>query len=29
MVGTESEQQGVIKHGAKMIQAVANAGCLN
>jgi geranyl-CoA carboxylase beta subunit len=26
MVGTESEQQGVIKHGAKMIQAVANAG---
>jgi geranyl-CoA carboxylase beta subunit len=25
MVGTESEQQGVIKHGAKMIQAVANA----
>ena len=24
MVGTESEQQGVIKHGAKMIQAVAN-----
>lgn len=25
MVGTESEQHGVIKHGAKMIQAVANA----
>ncbi|WP_265533552.1 geranyl-CoA carboxylase subunit beta [Pseudomonas saponiphila] len=25
MVGTESEQLGVIKHGAKMIQAVANA----
>lgn len=25
MVGTDSEQQGVIKHGAKMIQAVANA----
>ncbi|AXK52959.1 MULTISPECIES: geranyl-CoA carboxylase subunit beta [Pseudomonas] len=25
MVGTESEQQGVIKHGAKMIQAVTNA----
>jgi geranyl-CoA carboxylase beta subunit len=25
MVGTESEQQGVIKHGSKMIQAVANA----
>ncbi|MGR4039691.1 geranyl-CoA carboxylase subunit beta [Pseudomonas sp. 910_21] len=25
MVGTESEQQGVIKHGAKLIQAVANA----
>ncbi|WP_248745600.1 geranyl-CoA carboxylase subunit beta [Pseudomonas sp. MWU12-2037] len=25
MVGTEAEQQGVIKHGAKMIQAVANA----
>ena len=25
MVGTESERQGVIKHGAKMIQAVANA----
>ncbi|MBU1282671.1 MAG: geranyl-CoA carboxylase subunit beta [Gammaproteobacteria bacterium] len=24
MVGTESEQQGVIKHGSKMIQAVAN-----
>ncbi len=25
MVGTDSEQNGVIKHGAKMIQAVANA----
>ncbi|HGN2093576.1 TPA: geranyl-CoA carboxylase subunit beta, partial [Pseudomonas aeruginosa] len=25
MVGTESERQGVIKHGSKMIQAVANA----
>lgn len=25
MVGTEAEQQGVIKHGSKMIQAVANA----
>ncbi|EAT13195.1 acyl-CoA carboxylase subunit beta [Bermanella marisrubri] len=25
MVGTQSEQQGVIKHGSKMIQAVANA----
>ena len=25
MVGIESEQQGVIKHGSKMIQAVANA----
>ena len=25
MVGTESERNGVIKHGAKMIQAVANA----
>ena len=25
MVGSEAEQQGVIKHGAKMIQAVANA----
>src|SRR3989344_4568053 len=25
MVGTEAEQQGVIKHGAKMIQAVTNA----
>lgn len=25
MVGTESEQGGVIKHGSKMIQAVANA----
>lgn len=25
MVGTESEQHGVIKHGSKMIQAVANA----
>ncbi|WP_130903343.1 geranyl-CoA carboxylase subunit beta [Pseudomonas sp. Sample_23] len=25
MVGTESEQQGVIKHGSKLIQAVANA----
>ena len=25
MVGTEAERQGVIKHGAKMIQAVANA----
>lgn len=25
MVGTQSEQHGVIKHGAKMIQAVANA----
>ncbi|MDO9619014.1 MAG: geranyl-CoA carboxylase subunit beta [Pseudomonas sp.] len=25
MVGTESEQLGVIKHGSKMIQAVANA----
>ncbi|MDP2245061.1 geranyl-CoA carboxylase subunit beta [Pseudomonas sp.] len=25
MVGTESEQNGVIKHGSKMIQAVANA----
>ena len=25
MVGTEAEQQGVIKHGAKLIQAVANA----
>lgn len=25
MVGTDSEQQGVIKHGSKMIQAVANA----
>jgi geranyl-CoA carboxylase beta subunit len=25
MVGTEVEQQGIIKHGAKMIQAVANA----
>jgi geranyl-CoA carboxylase beta subunit len=25
MVGTESEQQGVIKHGSKMLQAVANA----
>ena len=24
MVGTESEQNGVIKHGSKMIQAVAN-----
>jgi geranyl-CoA carboxylase beta subunit len=24
MVGTESEQQGVIKHGSKLIQAVAN-----
>lgn len=24
MVGTDSEQQGVIKHGSKMIQAVAN-----
>ncbi len=25
MVGTESEQQGVIKHGSKLIQVVANA----
>jgi geranyl-CoA carboxylase beta subunit len=25
MVGTEAEQQGVIKHGSKMLQAVANA----
>ncbi len=25
MVGTESEQQGVIKHGSKMLQAVANS----
>ncbi|WP_085577932.1 MULTISPECIES: geranyl-CoA carboxylase subunit beta [unclassified Pseudomonas] len=25
MVGTESEQRGVIKHGSKLIQAVANA----
>ena len=25
MVGTESEQNGVIKHGSKMLQAVANA----
>ena len=25
MVGTEAERQGVIKHGSKMIQAVANA----
>lgn len=25
MVGTEAERQGVIKHGAKLIQAVANA----
>ena len=25
LVGTETEQQGVIKHGSKMIQAVANA----
>ncbi len=25
MVGTESEQQGVIKHGSKLIQSVANA----
>lgn len=25
MVGTESEQNGIIKHGSKMIQAVANA----
>ncbi|MGB4344494.1 MAG: carboxyl transferase domain-containing protein, partial [Moraxellaceae bacterium] len=25
MVGTDSEQNGVIKHGSKMIQAVANA----
>ncbi|MED7667494.1 acyl-CoA carboxylase subunit beta [Pseudomonas moraviensis subsp. stanleyae] len=25
MVGTESEQQGVIKHGSKLVQAVANA----
>ncbi|WP_193164481.1 acyl-CoA carboxylase subunit beta [Microbulbifer hainanensis] len=25
MVGTEVEQQGIIKHGSKMIQAVANA----
>ena len=25
MVGTDAEQQGVIKHGSKMIQAVANA----
>ncbi len=25
MVGTDSEQNGIIKHGAKMIQAVANA----
>ncbi|WMN15961.1 MULTISPECIES: geranyl-CoA carboxylase subunit beta [Pseudomonas] len=25
MVGTESEQQGVIKHGSKLIQAVTNA----
>ncbi len=25
MVGTQSEQEGVIKHGSKMIQAVANA----
>ena len=25
MVGTESEQSGIIKHGSKMIQAVANA----
>ena len=25
MVGTESEQQGIIKHGSKLIQAVANA----
>ncbi|ARU55844.1 acetyl-CoA carboxylase carboxyltransferase subunit alpha/beta [Oleiphilus messinensis] len=25
MVGTEAEQQGIIKHGSKMIQAVANA----
>lgn len=25
MVGTESEQHGIIKHGSKMIQAVANA----
>jgi geranyl-CoA carboxylase beta subunit len=25
MVGTESEQQGVIKHGSKLIQAVANS----
>ena len=25
MVGTESEQAGIVKHGSKMIQAVANA----
>jgi geranyl-CoA carboxylase beta subunit len=25
MVGTQSEQDGIVKHGAKMIQAVANA----
>ncbi|MDN5939646.1 MAG: acyl-CoA carboxylase subunit beta, partial [Salinisphaera sp.] len=25
MVGTESEQNGIVKHGSKMIQAVANA----
>jgi geranyl-CoA carboxylase beta subunit len=25
MVGTESEQGGIVKHGSKMIQAVANA----
>jgi geranyl-CoA carboxylase beta subunit len=25
MVGVEAEQQGIVKHGAKMIQAVANA----
>ena len=25
MVGTEAEQDGIVKHGAKMIQAVANA----
>jgi geranyl-CoA carboxylase beta subunit len=26
MVGSESEQGGIVKHGSKMIQAVANAG---
>jgi geranyl-CoA carboxylase beta subunit len=26
MVGTEAERRGIVKHGSKMIQAVANAG---